>query len=579
MSKKRRDKDGRYSRKQAEKASKEKPLLSKMIGKAEKARSKPRGSASHLIVRARAGTGKTFTLVEGLNRIMGKPTKGITPSPQQAEVWASMLEGPRPRSSCFIAFNKSIALELAEKVPEGSRASTIHSQGFITVAKALAPRPAKLEVKETKYRDCLEAYEGEDFWTVREEDSAYTDGVAKLLDLVRLTLALDPETLFPGEDFRLLPPEIIQERSFQAMDDLCLHYGIELNGAKERVFLAIPHLLDFSIKIAKEKRIIDYTDMIWLPLALNLPIWRYDLLGVDEAQDLGRCQQQLALRMGDRIILCGDDRQAIYGFAGADTTSLERMEDTLSQTARGCNLLPLTVTRRCCKAVVDVASTIVPDFEAFSENPQGNVSRLHPDKLLETVKAQVDRTEAEEERALMILCRVNAPLVSCCFRLLRNDVKATIQGKEIGKGLISLINRMGARKTAEHTEMEDLIQRLEKYFKKERAKEQAKETPSEARLISLEDKEACLMAFMDGAESIKDLTKKIKDLFSDEKQGGGVLLSSIHKAKGLEADTVYILEPGLLPHPMARTDWQAGQEENLRYVAITRAIQHLIWVE
>ena len=60
----------------------------------------------------------------------------------------------------------------------------------------------------------------------------------------------------------------------------------------------------------------------------------------------------------------------------------------------------------------------------------------------------------------------------------------------------------------------------------------------------------------------------------------GVLLSSIHKAKGLEADRVFLIEPegAPVPHPMAKQDWEIEQEWNLRYVAITRAKKELIYV-
>ena len=52
------------------------------------------------------------------------------------------------------------------------------------------------------------------------------------------------------------------------------------------------------------------------------------------------------------------------------------------------------------------------------------------------------------------------------------------------------------------------------------------------------------------------------------------MFSTIHRAKGLEADTVHLVRPDLLPHPMAR-GWQVEQETHLRYVAHTRANRSL----
>jgi superfamily I DNA/RNA helicase len=59
----------------------------------------------------------------------------------------------------------------------------------------------------------------------------------------------------------------------------------------------------------------------------------------------------------------------------------------------------------------------------------------------------------------------------------------------------------------------------------------------------------------------------------------GTLLSSIHRAKGLEAKRVFILRSDLLPHPMAKSEWAKGQEKNLSYVAKTRAIETLVYVD
>ena len=70
-----------------------------------------------------------------------------------------------------------------------------------------------------------------------------------------------------------------------------------------------------------------------------------------------------------------------------------------------------------------------------------------------------------------------------------------------------------------------------------------------------------------------ELMRAIIDLFSDKR--AKVWLSSIHKAKGLEADRVVLLHPHLLPHPNAKKPWEKEQEANLKYVALTRAKQGL----
>jgi DNA helicase-2/ATP-dependent DNA helicase PcrA len=98
---------------------------------------------------------------------------------------------------------------------------------------------------------------------------------------------------------------------------------------------------------------------------------------------------------------------------------------------------------------------------------------------------------------------------------------------------------------------------------------------ADERMIALSDKKECLQAFCEFPnKTVKDVTDSIDSMFVKDKTEG-IRLSSIHKAKGLEADRVYILHPEKLPHPMAKTEEAQRQEWNLKYVAITRA-KHLL---
>jgi superfamily I DNA/RNA helicase len=221
------------------------------------------------------------------------------------------------------------------------------------------------------------------------------------------------------------------------------------------------------------------------------------------------------------------------------------------------------MTRRCGKRIVVEARTLVPDFEAFEHNPPGNVGVNSVEKYGEVAKA-----------GDMILCRVNAPLVSQCFRFLKEGRKATIQGRDVAEGLIGTLKRMDA------TSVPDLVERLGKWMDHEKKKENAKKNPSDYRLVAIEDRYACLTFFCEDMATVDAVIARINKVFTDDPHATGLRLSSIHKAKGLEADTVFLLQlPGAsVPHPMAKTDWEIEQETNLKYVAITRAIKELIYV-
>jgi hypothetical protein len=174
----------------------------------------------------------------------------------------------------------------------------------------------------------------------------------------------------------------------------------------------------------------------------------------------------------------------------------------------------------------------------------------------------------------MILCRVNAPLVSQCFRFIKAGRKANIQGRDIGQGLISTVKKLKA------SDITDLASKIDDWQHKNLRKELAKKYPNDARIIAVQDRADCLQCFVDGCETVDQVIAKIESVFTDDKKSPGIKLSSVHKAKGLEAKKVYFLRPkgGECPHPMAKSAWQKKQELNLCYVAITRAIETLVYV-
>jgi DNA helicase-2/ATP-dependent DNA helicase PcrA len=506
------------------------------------------GVPSHVIVIARAGTGKTTTLVEGLKVVQGlKPT--IIPSQQQESVWAELEKSKGANSVCFAAFNKSIQMELQKRVPAGVRAVTMHGLGFGAVNQAFKLNKTD-GVTGFKTRILLEEITGKES---KNMDNLVVTATEKLVGLCKANLV---------------------EPTYDSLMDIACAYDIELNDSVSEIFDYATQVLTLSKNDVARHGFIDFNDMVWLPVVHNLPVPKYDLLLIDEAQDLTRCQQELAMKSGRRLVLCGDPAQAIYGFAGADSQSMPRMQAILQETPAGCVLLPLNVTRRCGKKIVAEANVLVPDFEAHESTGEGQILHMCKDKKNSLGQTAVgpfyhDHIEAGD----MVLCRTNAPLVSECFRLIRAKKKANIQGREIGTGLIKMIQRFRAKN------LQNLSEKLEAWFKYECEKENKKKFPSESRIISLMDKRDCLDCFIQEAKNLPDVTRMIESIFSDTSKGG-ILLSSIHQAKGLEARRVFflLLKEAQIPHPMARTAAARGQEYNLKYVAITRASETLVYV-
>lgn len=93
----------------------------------------------------------------------------------------------------------------------------------------------------------------------------------------------------------------------------------------------------------------------------------------------------------------------------------------------------------------------------------------------------------------------------------------------------------------------------------------------------LDDQVKTIDAVAEECKTLNELKQKIENIFSDDNEG--IVFSSIHKQKGGEADTVYILESKNMPHPMAEQHFEKVQECNICYVAITRAKKELYFVD
>lgn len=98
-------------------------------------------------------------------------------------------------------------------------------------------------------------------------------------------------------------------------------------------------------------------------------------------------------------------------------------------------------------------------------------------------------------------------------------------------------------------------------------------------VVNMQDRIDALHAIGDMCKSknVTEIIETIERIFSEE-AGQGILLSTMHKSKGLEADNVFLLEVNLIPAIYATQEWQVAQEHNLEYVARTRAKKQLVYI-
>lgn len=478
---------------------------------------------------ARAGCGKTFTLMK---------------------VVAAIAES-KLGDVALMAYNKKIADELKQKLEQAgydwrvAQAGTVHSFGFAAWRK-IAPR---VQIDDKKLINIVRelAYEPNNFVMQQAGDT-----VAKLCSLAKQRAV---GHLTPIDDT-------------SAWMDIYDHFGLENDVTEDmdpyEIIRAAQRVYRISMNQCRD--VIDFDDMILAPLVFRARFWPKDWILLDESQDTNPARRALALAMlkpkTGRMIFVGDDRQAIYGFTGADSDSMKQLKH-----ATGAVTLPLNVTRRCPKAVVAEAQRLVPDFTAHEEAPQGVVRAIEYAAL---EKEGLNKFDA-------ILCRNTAPLVQTAYSLIAKGIACRVEGREIGSGLIKLARRWKIKT------LDQLLSKLEDYQARQTAKFMSR--GQEDRIEGLVDQVDCLRVVINKClaekkNTVDALVSDIENMFGNTKEGEVppvLTLSTVHKSKGREWKRVYLLgRARFMPSPYAKREWQQVQEVNLEYVAITRAIEELI---
>lgn len=444
---------------------------------------------------------------------------------------------PANSTAIFLAFNKAIATELSARLP--FPASTFHSLAFKAVRRAIMAKTRTAPtVDAQKTNNLIDTRYGKGIDDVRPAITRLV-GLAKNENHTPNLTNDDVIALVDRHDIDWDTPEF-------TINDVC---------DIVRTILA-----DSLANL----RTVDFDDMLWLVSQLNVKIDTYDFVLVDESQDTNTVQRDLLRRCmhnGSRLIAVGDHAQAIYGFRGASSDALALIQSEFSAVE-----LPLTVSYRCPSNVVKLASRY-GRIEAAPNAPNGTVKTLETFKLTELLPTD------------LVVCRNTAPLVSLAYKCIANRIPAVIKGRDIGNGLKSLIKKLSGRSN----DLTRLADRLEAYRTTEVQK--ALDKRQEGKAQSIDDKCTSIMALIDTmteddtTRGVTGLLAIIDSMFSDNAERGKVLLSTIHKSKGLEYPRVIILDWALCPSKMARQDWQRKQETNLQFVAITRSKDTLLFVD
>lgn len=469
-------------------------------------------STAHILAEARAGAGKSSSCREGMWR---------------------MLERRPGLVIRYTVFNKANATEFARDCPPRVNVGTSHSFGYQALIRAFG---SKVEKNKT-YLILDETREGRNLPRYLRKSVAVLAGHAK-------NQALDP--VADSQDIH------------DDLATLALHYDVNTYGRLRVLCQITGEVLKRS---AEWVEVVDFDDMLWLPALHKIAFPDCDVLFLDEVQDFNPAQHALVPLMArsGRVCAVGDRFQSINAFRGADIDSVPRLQEQLEGTVLGLADFPLTVTFRCPVSHVEMANRYVPDLQAAAGAPEGEIGEVSSEQALDHYCPDH-----------LVICPTNAPVVSACLKLIARRIPAYVRGRAVGDQLISVLRGLPESRT-----VADVSRGVEHWRGRELLRLSGMDGTEDVQ-ESVSDRADGLQAILSACQVPGEAEPLIGRLFGDDRREGVVTFSTVHRAKGDEAEHVWLIEaPGREP----RQDWERRQQRNLRYVALTRSRHRLMFVE
>jgi len=518
------------------------------------------------IIDAVAGAGKTTTLMECVEHI------------------------PDINDVLYCAFNTSIRKEIQKKFHERGKSvavKTIHSLGFQIIRSFF-----QVKMDREKYRKIIEnadffehlvpeinkLLDIHNFLSVEQikalqarrpnlnwdEKNALNESAGFVKEATANILAIN-------DKFRLT----LCESDFASYKDMVDHFlllGEDYSDEELGLYMILHQkLLKEGNSIAISDKIIDYTDMLYLPTLLQLESKvQYGFVFVDECQDLSRAQLAIVkkyVRPGGRVLAVGDPYQSIYGFAGADSDSFENVKNAFE-----CQPLMLTDCFRCPTSVISLAQSIRQDIKGFKTD-KGVTKYLENRFVLDSLQL-----------GDLVICRHRRPLLSLALKLVNKDIRIHLHPDEVSE-FIGDYKRYFTPSELLKILTEETIEQFLTVVRERNIRQIHKDCDNvDAVLRDMKIKEEMdllkdsldffLKKFKEWQlNTINSILLRLKELMSylgDD----AIKISTIHRAKGLENERVFILEYNKLPIKR-KLEWESIQERNLHYVAVTRPKKEL----
>ena len=431
---------------------------------------------------------------------------------------------PKGKKTIVLAFNKIIQEELKARAPSYVEATTFHSLGL----RAIKQKFGNVEIDDNKVFDIIKS-----LISYKVEH----DVIVNICDTVAYCKYMLQDT----------PSQI---------DNIIDNFGIDTCEIDRKEFISLVIKTLGKDKIQTNK--IDFNDMCWFPFVHNLFLGNYDYVYVDEVQDLNKSQMVMAKKVcksiGGRIIAVGDTYQTLYSWRGADTSILDEIKKE-----EKTKILSLPISYRCPKKVIELAKYWVPDIECPYNAKEGEVKDINLNSLYKLAKP-----------GCFVLSRTNAPLIKICMEFIKSGVKANIRGRDVGKQLNSLI------KKSKKKQIKAFLTWLEKWKDDEVDRLKEKNINTENVL----DRYECLINLCEECKTLDEVQIKVNDLFNDTDENNLIILSTVHRAKGLERDEVFILKytMNLWLEEKLKLIEKPNESANIAYVSATRTKNKLFIV-
>ena len=316
----------------------------------------------------------------------------------------------------------------------------------------------------------------------------------------------------------------------------------------------------------KTYNLIDFTDMIQKFINCGrCP--KFDVIFIDEAQDLSLIQWNMLKKLqenADDVYIAGDDDQAIFGWAGADVESFINFE---------AEEIPLTKSNRIPKEVQEIALKIISKINDRIDKTYKPRNELGSINIVFSIN-QLDMSKG----SWLVLGRTNELIKNIIPILKRKGVYfENKSGKSISESLYKdILNWEKWRKGEKLNTIEitRIFERMNKEFKEKLDKEFT------LKEMGLKEKGPWYDVFETVSPQLIAYIRSMRINGEDLRLPPRVKLSTIHGAKGGEADNVALLQDQTSNTLKASKKSTSKQDEENRvwYVGVTRTKQNLFLI-